>query len=48
MEKQPLRRIFQGPLVYLLLIAIIILTVNMLGSSSPVESRTLSYTELLE
>ena len=43
-----MRRIFQGPLVYLLLIAIIILTVNMLGSSSPVESRTLSYTELLE
>ena len=43
-----MRRIFQGPLVYLLLIAIIILTVNMLGSGSPVESRTLSYTELLE
>jgi len=48
LNKKPLRRILQGPLMYVLLLAIILLTVNMLGTPSPVEPEKLSYTALLE
>ena len=42
------RRFLQGPLMYLLLLAVILSVVWMLGSGSPVESVTLSYSEFLE
>ena len=43
-----MRRIFQGPLVYLLLVVVILLAIQMMNSGSPVQSQTLSYTQLLE
>ena len=42
------RRLLQGPLMYLLLLAVILSVVWMLGSGSPVESVTLSYSDFLE
>ena len=48
MNRKPVRRILQGPLMYLLLLAVILLLVNTLGSGSPVEPKNLSYTALLE
>ena len=37
------KKMLQGPLMYLLLLAVILAVVWMLGSGSPVESVTLSY-----
>ena len=48
MNKKPLRKIFQGPLMYLLLLAVILLAVQMMGSGAPVAGQTLSYSALLE
>ena len=42
------KKMLQGPLMYLLLLAVILAVVWMLGSGSPVESVTLSYSEFLE
>ena len=42
------KRLLQGPLMYLLLLAVILSVVWMLGSGSPVESVTLSYSDFLE
>ena len=42
------KKMLQGPLMYLLLLAVILGVVWMLGSGSPVESVTLSYSEFLE
>ena len=48
MNKKPVRKVLQGPLMYLLLLAVILLTVQMMGTGSPVTPKTLSYTALLE
>ncbi|MEE1199057.1 MAG: hypothetical protein U0L09_00240, partial [Christensenellales bacterium] len=48
MNKKPIRRVLQGPLMYLLLLAIILLAVQMLGSTPDVTPQTLSYTTLLD
>ena len=42
------KKILQGPLMYLLLLAVILGVVWMLGSGSPVPSVSLSYSEFLE
>ena len=42
------KRLLQGPLMYLLLLAVILAVVWMLGSGTPVKSVTLSYSEFLE
>ena len=48
MNKKPLRKILQGPLMYLLLLAIILLMVHMLSEGSRPQTQTLSYSALLE
>ena len=48
MNKKSLRKILQGPLMYLLLLAVILLAVQMLSSGGPAAGQTLSYSELLE
>ena len=50
MNNKNTRRIWQGPLIYLLVFAIILLVVQMLGSDVANTSNavTLSYSELLE
>ena len=47
-NKTRLRRLLQGPLVYLLLLAVIVFVVQSLGGDSPVNPVTLSYSTLLE
>ena len=47
-RKSTLRRFLQGPLMYVLLLAAILLVVQDLSSGSPVEPKTLSYSALLE
>ena len=47
-RKSTLRRFLQGPLMYVLLLAAILLVVQELSSGSPVEPKTLSYSALLE
>ena len=42
------KKMLQGPLMYLLLLAVILVVVWMLGSGTPVKSVTLSYSEFLE
>ena len=42
------KKMLQGPLMYLLLLAVILAVVWMLGSGTPVKSVTLSYSEFLE
>ncbi len=42
------RSLLQGPLMYLLLLAVILAVVWMLGSGSPVQPVTLNYSEFLE
>ena len=48
MNKKPLRKILQGPLMYLLLLAVILLMVQMLSMGSRQMTQTLSYSTLLE
>ena len=48
MNKKPVRSVLQGPLMYLLLLAVILLAVQMLGTAPTAGSQTLSYTSLLE
>ena len=48
MNKKPARSVLQGPLMYLLLLAVILLTVQTLGTAPSTGSQTLSYTSLLE
>ena len=48
MNKKPLRKILQGPLMYLLLLAVILLMVHMLSEGSRLQTKTISYSELLE
>ena len=49
LNKKPARSILQGPLMYLLLVAVILLMVQTLGTAPNAGSRqTLSYTALLE
>ena len=48
MNKKPLRKILQGPLMYLLLLAVILLMVQMLSTGSRQTTQTLSYSTLLE
>ena len=48
MNKKSLRKILQGPLMYLLLLAVILLAVQMLSSGGQTAGQTLSYSELLE
>ena len=47
-NKTRLRRLLQGPLVYLLLLAVIVFVVQSLSGDSPVNPVTLSYSTLLE
>jgi len=46
-NKKPLRKILQGPLMYLLLLAVILLTVQMLSEGSAPEVNKLSYSQML-
>jgi len=48
LNKKPVRSVLQGPLMYLLLLAVILLAVQMLGTGAPTGAKTLSYTSLLE
>ena len=47
MNKKPLRSVLRGPLMYLLLLAVILLLVQMFDTPTAVTGQTLSYTELL-
>ena len=48
MNKKPIRKILQGPLMYLLLLAIILLVVHMLTDGSTSQPESISYSQLLE
>ena len=48
MNNKRMRRLWQGPLIYLLVFAVILLIVQTLGTDTPVSYETLSYSELLE
>ncbi len=47
-KKQPMRRLLQGPLMYLLLLAVILLVVHMLTDGTTAQPKSISYTKLLE
>ena len=48
MNKKPLRKVLQGPLMYLLLLAVILLMVHMLSEGSQPTTESISYSSLLE
>ena len=48
MNKKPLRKILQGPLMYLLILAVILMMVHMLSEGSQPTVQTISYSNLLE
>ena len=48
MNKKPVRQVLQGPLMYLLLFAIILLVVHMMTDGTTVQPRTIGYSQLLE
>ena len=48
MNKKPIRKILQGPLLYVLLLVVIILMVHMLSEGSRLQTKTISYSELLQ
>ena len=48
MNKKPARKVLQGPLMYLLILAIILLMVHMLSDGSQQTTETISYSTLLE
>ena len=48
MNKKPLRKVLQGPLMYLLLLAVILLVVHMLTDGTTSQPRSISYSTLLE
>ena len=48
MNKKPLKKILQGPLMYLLLLAVILGVVWMMDGEPSVQSVTLNYSEFLE
>ena len=48
MDKKPVRKVLQGPLMYLLILAVILLMVHMLSEGSQPTTQTISYSALLE
>ena len=48
MNKKPMRKVLQGPLMYLLLLAVILLVVHMLTDGATVQPKSISYSALLE
>ncbi len=48
MNKKPLRKVLQGPLMYLLVLAVILMMVHMLSDGSQPTVKTISYSDLLE
>ena len=48
MDKKPVRKVLQGPLMYLLILAVILLMVHMLSEGSQPTTQTISYSTLLE
>ena len=48
MNKKPLRKVLQGPLMYLLLLAVILLVVHMLTDGTGAQPKSISYSTLLE
>ena len=48
MNKKPLRKALQGPLMYLLILAVILLMVHMLSEGSQPTTQTISYSSLLK
>ena len=48
MNKKPTRKVLQGPLMYLLILAVILLMVHMLSEGSQQTTETISYSALLE
>ena len=48
MNKKPLRKVLQGPLMYLLLLAVIMLVVHMLTDGTGAQPKSISYSTLLE
>ena len=48
MNKKPLRKVLQGPLMYLLLLAVILLMVHVLSDGAQPTVKTISYSTLLE
>ena len=48
MNKKPLRKVLQGPLMYLLLLAVILLVVHMLTDGTGSQPKSISYSTLLE
>ena len=48
MNKKPLKKVLQGPLMYLLLLAVILLMVHMLSEGSQPTTKSISYSNLLE
>ena len=48
MNKRPVRKVLQGPLMYLLLLAVILLVVQMLTNGTTTQPRSISYSTLLE
>ncbi len=48
MNKKPIRKTLQGPLMYLLILAVILLMVHMLSEGSQPVTETISYSTLLE
>ena len=48
MNKKPLRKALQGPLMYLLILAVILLMVHMLSEGSQPTTESISYSTLLK
>ena len=48
LNKKPLRKVLQGPLMYLLLLAVILLVVHMLTDGTGSQPKSISYSTLLE
>ena len=48
LNKKPIRKTLQGPLMYLLILAVILLMVHMLSEGSQPVTETISYSTLLE
>ena len=48
MNKKPVRKVLQGPLMYLLLLAVILLVVHMLTDGTAVQPKSINYSTLLE
>ena len=48
LNKRPVRKILQGPLMYLLMLAVILLVVHMLTDGTAAQPKSISYSTLLE